>query len=195
MSKKVWFFGLMLFYVVGQLQAQKPETGLVAPENWRSELLTFPLGFAPEIDLSGFEDVLFAPGWNKKESEQFWMYHFTWFLDKKAPITVDFLERNMKLYYEGLARVVLKGDTNSSASEQDIKAVCLFVKTDTGFLGKLSVFDPFFTKETIVLNMKVSESFCQQTNKQVVAFDISPKPLEDSVWQLFETIKLREPCK
>ncbi len=194
MNKNACFFGLILFCTVGQLQAQKPETGLVAPENWRSEVLTFPLEFAPEINLSGFEDVLFAPGWNKKESEQFWMYHFTWFLDTKEPMTVDFLEKNMKLYYEGLASAVLKGDTDSNALEQDIEAVCLFVKTDKGFLGKLNVYDPFFTKDTIVLNMKVGESFCQKTKKHVVSFDISPRPVSDSVWQFFDAIMLREPC-
>lgn len=194
MNKNLCTLTLFLIILFSKIQAQKTESGLLAPENWRSEILSFPLGFAPEIDLVGFEDVLFAPGWNKKESEQFWMYHFTWFLDTKKPMTVDFLEKSMKSYYEGLAKVVLDGDTESTLSEDEIEAICLFVKTENGFDGRLKVFDPFFTKAPILLNMKVKTSFCVKTNQQIVAFDISPKSTEDPVWKLFKNIKLRVPC-
>ena len=194
MNKNLFTIILSLFCLFAKLQAQKPESGLIAPENWRSEILTFPLGFAPDINLNGYEDVLFAPGWNKKESQQFWMYHFTWFLDTKAPMTVEFMEKSMKSYYEGLAKAVLGGDADNNISEYDIEAVCLFVKTENGFQGKLRVFDPFFTKASLVLNMKVKIALCEKTNQQIVAFDISPKRMEDPIWKLFENIKLRKPC-
>jgi len=186
----VFFFSCFL----GHVNAQKIATGLKAPDNWRSEILPFPLEFAPEIALTGFEDVLFAPGWADKDSEAFWTYHFTWFIDLEEPMSVDFLEKNIKMYFDGLANAVLKGNTDNAEFKEPDPALCLFIKTAEGFQGKLRVFDPFFTKDAILLNVKVKEVICKKSNKQIVSFNISPKGIADPIWNLFDGITTLSGC-
>ena len=49
---------LILFTISSVITfGQEKETVLSAPDNWQSEILTFPLGFAPTIDFVGFEDL------------------------------------------------------------------------------------------------------------------------------------------
>ena len=58
------------------LLAQEFEIKQSAPDNWRKEIIEFPLDFAPEINLSGYEEILFAPGWSDSDAEDFWTYYF-----------------------------------------------------------------------------------------------------------------------
>ncbi len=194
MGKKTFF--TCCFMAVGSLIVfgQEFKSALDAPDNWRNELLAFPLEFAPEIDLVGFEDVLFAPGWADKTSDQFWMYHFTWFVDFKEPMSVSFLEKNLVEYYNGLANMVLKGNENEGPISIPDSSICLFIKTQTGFIGKMRVFDPFFTKDYIDLNVIVKESVCQKTEKHIVSFHISPKEVDHKIWEQFKNIKVLQEC-
>ncbi|MEM8894468.1 MAG: hypothetical protein AAGC88_07820 [Bacteroidota bacterium] len=162
-----------------------------APEGWRPELIPFPFEFAPDIDLVGFEDIRFAPGWSDAESEQFWMYSFVWYVDAGDPMTEDGLADLFHLYYDGLMSAVLKGNGDSTEIENSLS---LFVKTEEGFTGKIRMFDAFFSKEYITLNIKVEETFCPSNNKQIVAFDLSPKPFDDELWKQFEEIEIIVEC-
>ncbi|MEL6304328.1 MAG: hypothetical protein AAGL29_07960 [Bacteroidota bacterium] len=182
----------LLFGVI--LHAQKPETVLNSPEGWRSEQISFPLSFAPDIDFTGFEDIRFAPGWSNMESEAFWTYHFVWYIDQNDPMTETSLTKIMEDYYDGLMLVVSKSEENPEGNLPE-KTLCLFMKTEKGFTGKARVYDAFFSKKTILLNFKVKEFFCDKTKKQVVAFDISPQPFEHSVWKQFDAVQLIAKCE
>ena len=50
---------------------QEHKTILEAPTDWKSEIILFPLSFAPDIDLTGYEDLRFTPNWNKPNSSEF----------------------------------------------------------------------------------------------------------------------------
>jgi hypothetical protein len=52
------------------------------------------------------------------------------------------------------------------------------VKTNEGFAGKMSVYDTFFSKENMTLNLKIGESFCPKTNKQIILCEISQKSFD-----------------
>jgi len=184
---------VLLFLFIGSINigfSQAVESKLNAPENWRSELIEFPLGFAPEIDLVGFEDVRFAPGWADPQSEEFWTYHFTWFIEHKE-LTEENIAHFFNLYYDGLTAVILK--SKDSEIEVD-KTLSLFIKTDKGFTGKVRTFDSFFTQEYLTLSIKVREFDCNQSTQQVVSFDIAPKPFTDEVWQIFDAIEIIDGC-
>ncbi|MEM8509422.1 MAG: hypothetical protein AAF717_16445 [Bacteroidota bacterium] len=182
-------------FCITVLQGQETKTVLNAPENWRTEMISFPLSFAPEIDFTGFEDIRFTPGWADRESEQFWTYHFVWFIDKTSPITTTKLTEIFGTYYDGLMTVVLENGADSDSAGKLEKTQCSFTKTDTGFEGKIRVFDAFFTKAYITLYLKVEEAFCEASNKQVLAFDISPKRFDHKVWQMFNEVTLLENCE
>ena len=50
--------------LVAALPAQEAAAPILppAPEGWRHERLAFPLDFAPDIELEGYEELRFAPG-------------------------------------------------------------------------------------------------------------------------------------
>lgn len=194
MVKKIVFFLLLFILSQSISYGQKPETVLTAPADWRTEIITFPMGFAPSIDFKGFEDIRFAPGWAKPDREDFWTYTFLWYIEKTEPMTEAKLTSLLTTYYNGLMEVVSQQETDTSYADKMDKTLSLFLKTEEGFIGKVNTFDAFFTKDFITLNIKVRESFCTATNKQMVFFDISPKPFEDPLWKSFEKIKLIKQC-
>ena len=173
---------------------QEKETILSAPDNWQSEILTFPLGFAPTIDFVGFEDLRFSPGWADSTSQEFWTYTFVWYIEKDSAMTESKLTESFNIYYDGLMGVGLKNQKDTTNSNKLDRTLCLFVKTLEGFSGKMRVYDRFFTKDYMTLNIKVRESFCPATNKQIVFCDISPKAFDHEVWSIFDEVKLKVVC-
>ncbi|KAA3628463.1 MAG: hypothetical protein DWQ02_19300 [Bacteroidetes bacterium] len=174
---------------------QEHESVLIAPENWQSEIILFPISFAPEIDLTGFEDLRFAPGWADSTSQEFWTYTFVWYVDEKQPMTESKLTEYFNYYYDGLMGVDRKNKADTTNSVKLDKTLCLFIQSKEGFSGKMRVYDNFFTKDYLILNIKVKESFCPEMKKHIISCEISPKPFDHSVWAIFENVKLKKECK
>ncbi|KAA3615000.1 MAG: hypothetical protein D8M58_11145 [Calditrichaeota bacterium] len=174
---------------------QEHETVLTLPENWKSEIIPFPLGFAQDIDLEGFEDLRFAPNWSDSTSENFWTYMFVWYIEKESAMTENKLTAYFNSYYDGLMGVNFKNREGVINPNNLDKTICLFIKTNEGFTGKMRVYDKFFSKDYITLNAKVRESFCPKTNKQIILFEISPKEFGHEVWNIFEDVQLKVKCK
>ena len=170
---------------------QEKETVLSAPDNWKSEIIPFPLGFAPSIDFVGFEDLRFSPGWKDSTSQEFWAYSFVWYIEKNSAMTESKLTEYFNSYYDGLMGVDLNDQSDSYRID---KTLCLFIKTNEGFVGKMRVYDKFFSKDYMTLNIKVKESFCPKTNKQIIFCDISPKAFDHAVWGIFDDVELSVEC-
>ena len=195
MNMKTILIFLLLSIYISLAHGQKSKTILSAPDNWNSEIIPFPLGFAPEIDFVGFEDIRFAPGRSDSTSIEFWTYHFTWFIDKVGPMTEDLLSETLTTYYDGLMKAV-EGQSDDLVNDGlRNKPVCLFIKTDEGITGKMKVKETFFTKDYITLNVKVKQSICQESNKLLISFDISPRGFDDKVWGLFESVQVTGKCE
>ena len=167
---------------------------LSAPDNWKSEIIPFPIGFAHSIDFKGFEDLRFSPGWSDSTSQEFWTYTFVWYIEKDSALTESKLTESFNSYYDGLMGIDLNNQADTTKSKQLVKTLCLFVKTNEGFTGKMRVFDAFFTRDYMVLNIKIKEYFCNKTNKQIVWCEISPKAFDHKVWQIFNDVKLKVKC-
>jgi hypothetical protein len=174
---------------------QENETVLSAPENWKSEIIPFPLGFAQDIDLVGFEDIRFSPNWSDVNGENFWTYMFVWYIEKNDAMTEAILTTYFNSYYDGLMGVNVVNNEGVVNPNKLDETICLFVKTEEGFTGKMRVYDRFFSKNYIVLNMKVSESFCTRTNKQIILYEISPQPFDHAVWEIFNKVELKLDCE
>ncbi len=186
---------LILFIITSLfLSAQEEESVLSAPEGWKSEIIPFPLGFAQEIEFNGFEELRFAPQWTDSTSLQFWTYMFVWYIETGPAMTEQILTENFNLYYDGLMGVDESQKSEDPKVTKLDKTQCSFVQTDDGFSGNMRVWDRFFTKKYISLNIKVSETFCPSSNKQVVRCDISPQSFDHKVWKLFEQVILIKPC-
>ncbi|MEM7513772.1 MAG: hypothetical protein AAF388_22790, partial [Bacteroidota bacterium] len=119
---------LFLFLLISHMLVlgQERKTILSAPDNWNSEIIPFPLSFAPDIEFEGFEDIRFAPGWADTESKEFWTYHFTWVLNQKIPTTEESLADIFQVYYDGLSQVVLEEQNDGIEANTLDKTLCLF---------------------------------------------------------------------
>lgn len=194
MSGKIASIVLVLATCHALAFGQATEAVLRTPDDWNSEIISFPLGFAPEIDLVGCEDIRFAPGWSDPNSEQFWTYHFSWFVEKKGPLTEDWLTETIKLYYDGLTETVLKEQSDAVEFNEWDKTRCSFSETKEGFRGQIRVFDSFFTQDYIELHVQVREQICERINKQIISFDLSPRRFEDEVWEIFQKVEIMANC-
>ncbi|MEM7514388.1 MAG: hypothetical protein AAF388_25905, partial [Bacteroidota bacterium] len=116
-------------------------------------------------------------------------------LNQKIPTTEESLADIFQVYYDGLSQVVLEEQNDGIEANTLDKTLCLFIETEGGFTGKLRIFDSFFTKEYLILFVKARESFCEKTNQHLVSFDISPKPFEDEIWEIFQEIEVIEKCE
>jgi len=186
---------LFIFTVSSMLTyGQEHRRVLRAPDNWQSEIIPFPLNFAPTIDFVGFEDLRFSPGWSDSTSQEFWAYSFAWYIEMDSAMTVSKLTKSFNNYYDGLMGVDLHNQADITNSTQLDKTLCLFVKTNAGFTGKMRVYDAFFTKDYMTLNIMVKESFCPKMNKQIIFCNISPKDFDHAVWKIFNDVRLKVRC-
>ena len=174
---------------------QEIETVLSSPDNWQREIIPFPIAFAPEIDLVGFEDLRFSPGWSDPTSLEFWTYIFVWYIEKDSALTEKRLTEYFSHYYDGLMGVNIKNAEDTTNSNRLEKSLCLFIKTNEGFTGKMRVYDSFFTRDYMILNIKVSESFCPETKKQIIRCNISPQAFDHKVWEIFDNVTLKVKCE
>lgn len=183
---------LFLFTINSMLTyGQEHESILSAPENWESEIIPFPISFAPSINYVGFEDLRFTPTWSDSTSQEFWTYTFVWYVEKDSSLTESSLSEMMNRYYDGLMGVDYKKKEDQSPIE---KTLSVFVATKKGFKGKIRVYDSFFTKKEMTLNVKVKEAFCAETNKQIISFKLSQKEFDDPIWDRFDDVKLKVKC-
>lgn len=174
--------------------ASKHKTVLKAPKTWIKEIIPFPLDFAPSIPYLGFEDLRFAPNWSDSSHQNFWTYMFVWYVHKDAPITGDKLSEYFNAYYDGLMRIELKNKTEFSDNPLK-KTVSNFTKMANGFTGKMQVYDNFFKKKSMLLYIRVRETFCDKMHKQIIRCDISKQRFEHEVWDQFDEVEIKGKCK
>jgi hypothetical protein len=179
---------------VGYLSAQENTSVLDAPPEWKSEIIPFPIGFAQDIPLKGIEELRFAPNWNNPESDEFWTYMFVWYVEPDKPMTVKNLTTYFQSYYDGLMGIEVRNSETASTEKLNYSEI-KFKKSKNGFVGEMKVWDSFFTKDYIVLNMKVTEQLCNDNSVQIVRCEVSPKPFKHNIWSAFNEVVLKDECK
>jgi len=186
---------ILLFSLIqGYSFAQEHETVLDAPGNWQKEIIPFPIDFAPEIDLEGFEDLRFAPGWSDSTSEEFWTYMFVWCVEESGPLTEEGLTKYFNSYYDGLNRIEERNKMDTTGRHQFEKSISIFIASNHGFQGKIRLYDGFFTKKYFTLNINVHLLECDKQKKQIIRCELSPLPFDHKVWQIFKEVKLNGKC-
>jgi hypothetical protein len=86
--------------------APRPSPTWPLPDGWRTEIIPFPLGFAPTIEHRGLEEIRFAPGFFDREAPGYWSYAFVWRLDDPADLTAAALGTELTTYFRGLVAAV-----------------------------------------------------------------------------------------
>jgi len=180
----------------GISQIKQNEFVLDTVKGWGTELMKFPLDFAPEIDFKGVEDIRFAPGWSKKGAEDFWTYKFVWMLESDPSINAVKLERVLSLYFNGLMNDVGKSkrmDLNEIATTK--VSLHELWNNPVSFSGSADIWDVFFTQAAVHLNLKVIKRYCSQKQKYLLIFEFSPQPFKHQIWSAMDKIGLIEDCR
>jgi hypothetical protein len=206
MSTKLIVFFTLFIGAVPALRGQEPFDGhkwqapyfLDTPQNWGIERFLIPIQFAPSITYKGVEDIRFAPGWAKKESEEYWAYTFLWFLDGNIAMDAKTIEKNLSAYYTGLLRANLDSATIAASKIGITKASARLITAEKNaqhsFEASVNTWD-YMTRQPIQLNLRIHISYCKDENKTFVFHEVSPQPYTHAVWKNLHALWLSLRCK
>jgi hypothetical protein len=162
---------------------------LPVPDGWTVERFPVPIAFAPEIPYKGVEDIRFAPGWGKADSDGYWSYAFLWYLEGEVSIDVLTLERNLKDYYTGLIAV----NGSKIPSEKLVPVISSFreERADPGdsktFAGTIKMPD-YMQQKPIVLQCRAHLRSCPGEKRTFLFFELSPKLRSHGIWMALDNL-------
>lgn len=165
---------------------QAPVPLLSPPSGWRGERIDFPLAFAPEIELRGFEELAFAPGMFAPESDSYFSYALALRLEGEVEIDAPFLDSFLETYYRGLCRAVA-GDRGLALDLDSIAADV--TRAGARFTATVRMFDPFTTGAPLELALEL-ESHATPRATEVLGL-ASPLDREAPVWEELHALAAR----
>lgn len=184
--KKVFLVSTLIFCAAAHTTWADVEIPFLMPipDGWGTETIHFPLGFAPQLEYEGFEELRFAPGMFEPESEDFWTYAFVWWIPSSSIINGEILQRDLEAYYRGLAN-----QPDSPAVQVRINSVEDPAGGSLRFEGTIETIDTFVTQEPVSLTVRVEVLRCDEQNRVGVFFELSPQPTTHSVWTKLHEIR------
>ncbi len=88
--------------------ASRQDPAWPLPPGWRTEVIKFPLDFAPTISHRGEEVLRFPPGFFDPASGDYWSYAFIWRTEDPAQLDAAALGAELTAYFRGLIAAVDK---------------------------------------------------------------------------------------
>lgn len=183
-----------------QLVAAEPKTvELAAPQDWTSETIALPPGFAPDMKLKGTEHVRFAPGMMKPASDSFFCYAFVFQLQSQPALTEAVVKEEFLKYYRGLCKAVLRGklpDVDPSEFTLELQLVKSDTEPDSDsktsdrpavYTGTLDWVEPFATKKSQKLNLEIQTWARKDRNYIFVC--VSPQARDTAIWKQLHAIR------
>ena len=183
----------MLFILFLLLPPFQPADTLFskAPADWKVEVIPFPLGFAPQIELTGREELRFDPEWSKPDSPSYFSYAFIWWLDGDITIDHAMLQKNLDLYYKGLYKAVSKtkgtDPTTFASSVRATRERAWIPGASANFRGTMKWVDPFFTEKPLTLNLMMCSWRCN--GKTALFVLVSPQDSGHPIWQTLKELR------
>lgn len=174
---------------------EKEQTSILkADSTWAKEIIKFPIDWAANMTLTGFEEIRFHKNWSDKDSDAFWSIVIAWSVKADSPLTINDIESNFDAYFNGLMK-----PNHWSTNFPDPKV--LFTKIETedkneAFQGKMSLFDGFHTGKVIDINILAQQYFCKVKQTSIVVFRLSPQNTDHTIWKTLNTVELKsDVCK
>jgi hypothetical protein len=173
---------------------------LAIPAGWTIERFLVPISFAPEIPYKGVEDIRFAPGWGKSGSEEYWSYAFLWYLDGSPKIDAGIIAANLKAYYTGLLAVNTEPIKLKAIPDSLKQAKTSFREMQTSpgdvktFRGTVQMLD-YMQLKPVVLNCTAHLRICEQDNKTILFFQLSPQAYTHKIWESFQQLWVDFKCR
>jgi hypothetical protein len=163
---------------------------LKEPADWRFEKMPIPPGFAPDVKLSGNEEVRFAPGVFDNTSPNYFTYVLVISAEGSPDLSAagikDFLER----YYRGLSVGVGRGRGLSPDPAQMNAEVAPASGDAKGrYTAKVIFFDSFTDGRKITLNIEAHVVPRQPSGKTYLTLLISTQPRDIAIWEKLRGIE------
>ena len=189
---------LILVLAAIAAEPSPPPELLPTPADWRFERIDFPLPFAPELKYQGFEELRFAPGMFKPESETYFTYVFAMKITDDAALDAAALQTLLETYFRGLSGAVAKDkklDIDTSKISAQVRDEPPKDKLARHFRATVESFDPFTTGKPLTLNVEMMVIDASQTDRRIFAA-LSPQPTDSPIWKLLRTFKdqFKERC-
>lgn len=161
------------------------------PTGWKSEVLPFPLDFAPSLAHRGVEELRFAPKFFDVGEPGYWSYAFTWRLEDAAALDATTLAAELTAYFKGLVAAV---DEKNKITARDEIAVKVTVD---GKRFKLAAhtFDPFKTFQPVDLVGWAEHMSCGSGSLWVFVLAPAASPLRGELDKLAADAKCGQPIK
>lgn len=171
--------------------AQEKEFAILnADTTWGKEIIHFPIDWVPELKLTGFEELRFAPKWGTPEHDNFWSLAMAWQVKAAVPLELSEIIKNVEFYFDGLMK------PNHWATQFAAPNLLLLPNKEAqnkiAFYGKLKVFDGFYTGKIISLNIKGESVYNPQLGVQTIVLRYSPKSYDHSIWQALQNVTIIE---
>ncbi|MDP5093433.1 MAG: hypothetical protein NWQ17_08975 [Polaribacter sp.] len=184
----------ILFFYIYSFSAQENEklSLLKNTKNWDREIIKFPISWAPNLKVNGFEELLFMPKRADPKSDEFWSLVIAWKIEAKKPLSKIEIEGNLKSYFDGLMK-----PNHWSADFPEPKVNFTRNKgqnSDINFIGKMTFFDGFYTGKVIDVNLLIEQYFCKKQQETILIYRVSNKNFNEKVWQELNEITLNNNC-
>ena len=172
---------------------QKTPTIFKGPADWGFERMDFPLGFAPGIKFTGYEEIRFAPGWMDTTSANYFTYAYVVCIDGQKNFQKADIKNFLDTYYKGLCISIgqskkLTPDTSSvNAEVTDIPVVS--GSGNTSFTAVLPYFDTFSNGRKISLYLELDYTIKTDANKTYLTILVSASKDNKDVWNKLHEVK------
>jgi hypothetical protein len=160
--------------------------GWELPAKWRSEVIPFPLGFAPSIKHTGYEELRFPPGFFDPASGDYWSYAFVWRTDDAAQLEAGPLGEELTQYFRGLIAAV---DEKGKITARDTIVATAAHKEPGRFEVTAHVFDAFKTAQPLDLVGWAERRACEKGALWIFALYRADSPIRGQLDALARSAK------
>lgn len=161
---------------------------LIEPTDWRFERMPTPPGFAPDIQLSGFEEARFAPGMFDNSSPTYFTYVMVVSADGAPALDSAALTDFLDKYYRGLS-VGVGRRRGLSPDPSQINADVVPDPASPGrYNAKVTFLDSFTDGRKITLNIEARVVPQHAAKKTDLVLLVSPQSKNNAVWQTLDEI-------
>lgn len=174
--------------------ADSPAIQIKAPREWRGETINLPPAFAPDMNLTGVEEIRFAPGMFQAGSDSFFSYVLVFALPEQKTLDGETLNRELLVYYRGLAAAV----ASARNVEVDVDKFSLELKKtdqdDDGdappeWTGTLEWVEPFVTQQPQTLRFDIQTGTLNGGQGMYVTICASPTDRDSDVWKELRSVR------
>jgi len=173
-----------------------PALTLDAPDGWTRERIELPPGFAPDMDVAGYEEIRFAPGMFQADSDSFFSYVIVFVLAGDPPDR-ERLQQALLTYYRGLAAAVGPGrgltiDTDAftfELAEPEREEGDDDSSDDPhAWIGTLNWTEPFVTGAAQELRLEINVAAISGHDASRVTMSVAPSTAPAEIRETMRTI-------